>query len=142
IFGIFILLLSLATVSLVLYIQSESFAKLAKRKIQKEVSSELGVQLDFDRLRIGVLPPSLSLVNVELRVTDRTNKLGLSPDAVFRAGRLGFSFRMIQAFSRGIYVNKLFLSDGEIRLNLPKSGGGGQSKDKLSDLVHRPIKVE
>lgn len=140
IFWIFILFVSSVTLGMVLYIQSEAFARLAKGKIQRTVSRELGAEINFDRLRVGILPPSLSLVNVELKITSAENALGLAPSAVFKAGRVGFSFRMIQAFSRGISVNKLFLSDGEVRFELPKDDGKS-SKEKLSDLVHKPIQI-
>ena len=131
-------LVSLATASAVGYIQSESFAKIVREKLQASVVRNLGVELGFDRLKIGVLPPSISLVNVDLKVSDRQNKLGLSPSTVFRAGTLGFSFRMIQAFSNGIAVNKLFLGDAQVKLTLPKSkeSSGGE---KLSAMVQRPI---
>ena len=139
IFWIFLLVVSVATAAVVVYVQSESFARILKEKIQENVSKNLGVELNFDRLRIGVLPPSISLLNVDLKVTD-ANKIGLSPDTVFKAGSLGFSFRMIQAFSSGIAVNKVFLSDAEVRLELPKSKGNGPG-EKLSELVHKPIEL-
>lgn len=135
-----LMVVSLTTVA-VLYIQSESFARLAKENIQSRVVRQLGVELNFDRLRIGILPPSLSLMNVDVKVLSPANALGLSMDTVFKAERLGFTFRMIQAFSGGISINKIFLNDAEVRLDIPKSSGGGEG-DKLSELVHRPIKVK
>lgn len=140
IFWIFMLMVVSVTTVAVLYIQSESFAKLAKEQIQTKVVRELGVELNFDRLKIGVLPPSLSLLNVSVKVLSPTNPLGLSQDTVFNAERLGFTFRMIQAFSGGLAINKVFLSDAEVRIDIPKSSGGGG--DKLSEIVHRPIKIQ
>lgn len=137
IFWIFILTVVAATTAAVMYFQSEHFARLAKDKIQKTVSRDLNIDLNFDRLQVGVLPPSLSMLNVDLKVLSESNPLGISKDAVFRAQRLGFSFRMIQAFSRGIAVNKVFLNDGELSLQIPKSKSN--KKQKLSDLVHAPI---
>jgi translocation and assembly module TamB len=141
IFWIFLLTVALATTAAVLYLESESFAILLKREIQLRVSKNLGVELNFDRLKIGVLPPSISLVNVDLKVTTPHNKLGLSTDTVFKAGSLGFSFRMIQAFSSGMAVNKVFLNDGVVKLLVPKSGGGSGG-EKLSSLVHKPIRFQ
>jgi hypothetical protein len=140
IFWIFILLVALSTAAVIVYIQSEAFANIVKREIQKTVSRDLGIELNFDRVRIGILPPSISLQKVDLQVKSKANGLGLSTDTIFRAERLGFSFRMIQAFSRGISVNKVFLSDGEIDLFIPKSQSN-QNDEKLSDLVHRPIVI-
>ena len=57
IFWIFLLVMSVATAAVVIYVQSESFAHIVKKKIQENVSKNLGVELNFDRLRIGVLPP-------------------------------------------------------------------------------------
>ena len=128
------------TIVAVTYIQSESFAKIAKEKIQKRVAKEMGLELNFDRLKIGVLPPSLSMVNVDVKVMPGKNPLHLAEDTVFRAESLGFSFRMIQAFSRGIAVNKVFLDKGEIRLKLPE-GEKNNPKEKLSDLVRQQIKI-
>ncbi|MGZ3695517.1 MAG: translocation/assembly module TamB domain-containing protein [Bdellovibrionota bacterium] len=102
---------------------------------------DLGVVLNFDRLKIGVLPPSLALLNVDVKVLSDANALGLSTDTVFKADRLGFTFRMIQAFSGGISINKVFLSDAEVRLDIPKGKGEGGG-EKLSELVHRPIKIK
>ncbi|MGE3261215.1 MAG: translocation/assembly module TamB domain-containing protein [Bacteriovoracia bacterium] len=141
IFWIFMLMVVSVTTIAVLYIQSESFARLAKQNIQSRVARNLGVELNFDRLKIGVLPPSLSLLNVDVKVLSPANALGLGMDALFKADRLGFTFRMIQAFSSGISINKVFLSDAEVRLDLPKSSGGPNG-DKLSEIVHRPIKVK
>lgn len=140
IFWIFLLGMFVATASAVIYVQSESFARIVKDKIQKNVSKNLGVDLNFDRLRIGVLPPSISLINVDLKVSG-DNKIGLKPETVFKAGSLGFSFRMIQAFSSGIAVNKVFLSDAEVKLEIPKGKSDGPS-EKLSELVHKPIDFE
>jgi hypothetical protein len=132
----------LATTAAVIYIQSESFARIVRQRLQERVAKSLGVELNFDRLKIGVLPPSVSLLNVDLKVSTARNKLGLSPDTVFRAGSLGFSFRMIQAFSSGIAVNKVFLSDAEVKLALPKGKDEPGGGEKLSSLVHKPIRFQ
>jgi|GEM_PF-5391045 len=141
IFWIFLLLVSLTTAAMVIYVQSESFARIVKDRLQRNVSRNLGVDLNFDRLKIGVLPPSVSLLNVDLKVVEKDNKLGLDDDTVFKAGSLGFSFLMIQAFSRGIAVNKVFISDAQVKMRIPESKAGSQG-EKLSDLVHKPIRVE
>ncbi len=140
IFGIFLLLILAATASGVAYIQSESFARLAKAKLQEAVARDMGLELNFDRLKVGMLPPSVSLLHVDLKVKEKTNSLGLSTNTVFKVDRLGFSFRMIQAFSRGIAVNKVFMDRGEVRLTVPKKKSSGPA-EKLSDLVHKPIRV-
>lgn len=139
IFWIFILTVVASTTAALMYIQSESFAAIAKAKLQLVLAKEAGLDLNFDRLRIGVLPPSLSLVNVDIKVKDEKNQLGLASDTIIKAERIGFSFRMIQAFSRGISVNKVFFSDGTIKLAIPKSRSAKQ--EKLSELVHRPISI-
>lgn len=141
IFWIFLLFVSLTTASAVIYLQSESFARIVKDRLQRNVSKNMGVDLNFDRLKIGVLPPSVSLLNVDLKVVEKDNKLGLDEDTVFKAGSLGFSFLMIQAFSRGIAVNKVFISDAQVKMRIPESKGGGPG-EKLSDLVHKPIRIE
>lgn len=140
IFWTFILVVVASTAAALMYIQSETFAKIAKRKIQAAVARDAGIELTFDRLQIGVLPPSVSLVNVDVKVRDKENPLGLSQETVIRAEKVGFSFRMIQAFSRGIAVNKVFFNDGEIKLILPKSKRN-QGGEKLSTLVHEPISI-
>jgi hypothetical protein len=140
-FWIFVLTMVVTTAIAVSYIQSEHFARIAKEKIQLLVARDLGIDLNFDRLRIGVLPPSVSLVNVDVKVMSRANPIGLATDTVIKAERLGFSFRMIQAFSRGVQVNKVFFNDGEVRLAVPKSKND-KPAEKISDLVHRPIHIE
>jgi hypothetical protein len=141
IFWIFIITVVLSTTAVILYIQSESFASIVKNEIQKTVSRDLGIELNFDRVRIGILPPSISLLKVDLKVKSKSNALDLSTDTVFKVERLGFSFRMIQSFSRGIAVNKVFLNDGEVELLLPK-GKAESSNEKLSDLLHKPIQIQ
>ena len=138
----FLLIVTVITTAAVVYVQSETFARIVRARLQGSVAQSLGVELNFDRLKIGVLPPSVSLVNVDLMIRDEKNKLGLSPDTIFRAGALGVSFRMIQAFSSGIEVNKVFLSDAELKLRIPKLKGKGGESEKLSSLVHRPIRIE
>ena len=64
-FWTFLLIVALATTAAVAYIQSEAFARLVKNRLQGSVARNLGIELNFDRLKIGVLPPSLSLVNVD-----------------------------------------------------------------------------
>lgn len=141
IFWIFLLIVSLTTAAAVIYVQSESFARILKDRIQQNVSRSMGLDLGFDRLKIGVLPPSVSLTNVDLKVVDKGNRIGLSPDTVFKAKSVGFTFRMIQAFSRGIAVNKVFISDAEVSLEVPSSKSEGPG-EKLSDLVHKPIEIQ
>ncbi len=141
IFWIFLLSVALATTVAVIYIQSEAFAHIVRSHVQSRVARNLGVELNFERLKIGVLPPSISLLNVDLKVFSAANKLGLGTDTVFKAGSLGFSFRMIQAFSSGIAVNKVFLGDATVKLMVPqnKSHDGGE---KLSTFVHKPIRIQ
>ncbi|HEY8280678.1 MAG TPA: hypothetical protein VIH99_13700, partial [Bdellovibrionota bacterium] len=141
IFWLFLLSVAVVTTVAVIYIQSEPFARIVRRHLQNKVAKSLGVELNFERLKIGVLPPSLSLTNVDLKVGSSDNKLGLGTDTVLRAGGLGFSFRMIQAFSSGIEVNKVFLSDAVVRLAVPK-GSDASAEEKFSDIVHRPIKFQ
>lgn len=141
IFWIFLLSVVVATTAAVVYIQSEEFARIVRERLQMRVAKSLGVDLNFDRLKIGVLPPSLSLLSVDLKV-GKNNKLKLSPNTVFKAGSLGFSFRMIQPFSSGIAINKVFISDAEVKLALPKSKEGSGESEKLSSLVHKPIRFE
>lgn len=141
IFWIFISLVVLSATAVIIYIQSESFANIVKKEIQKTVSRDLGIELNFDRVRIGILPPSISLQKVNVQVRSPSNALGLSTDTIFEADRVGFSFRMIQSFSRGISVNKVFLSDGNVRLLIPRSKSS-QKQEKISDLIHRPIQIK
>ncbi len=136
----FLLLVAALTTAALLYLQSESFARLAKEKIQTRVTRSLGLELNFDRLQIGILPPSLSLLNVDVKVLP-SNSLGLATDTVFRSERMGFSFRMIQAFSRGIMINKVFVNEAELILAIPQKKGSGK-EEKISELVHQPIRVE
>jgi hypothetical protein len=140
-FWIFMLAMLVTSTIAVIYIQSESFANFAKEKIRSRVQKDLGLEMNFDRLKIGILPPSVSLMNVDVKVLSRANPLELSTDTVFRVGRMGFSFRMIQAFSRGLSINKVFLSDAEVKLMLPKPKASAP-ETKLSDLVHKPIRID
>jgi hypothetical protein len=142
-FWTFLLSVALVTTAAVIYIQSEAFARIVRTRLQESVTRGLGVDLNFDRLKIGVLPPSVSLVNVDLKVSSAENKLHLTPDTVFKAGSLGLSFRMIQAFSSGIAVNKVFLSDAVIKLVVPRNKDDEEGEsEKLSALVHKPIRIE
>lgn len=139
IFWIFILLVSAATAAAVTYLQSEYFAVWAKEKMRTKVAAELGLNLEFDRLRIGLLPPSLSLTSVNIEVKEEKNKLKLKKETVLKAERMGFSFRMIQAFSRGINVNKVFLHGAVIHLDVPDIAS--KEPTKLSELVHQPLLI-
>lgn len=143
IFWIFLLTVAFATTTAVIYIQSESFARVVRRNLQEKVAKNLGIELNFDRLKIGILPPSISLLNVDLKVANAQNRLGLATDTVFKAGSLGFSFRMIQAFSSGIAVNKVFISDAEVVLQVPKGKSSDTDpEEKISSLVHKPIRLQ
>lgn len=142
IFWIFMLFIGLSATAAIIYVQSESFAMFAKKKLQDKVAKDLGIELNFDHLKIGVLPPSVSLIKLDLKVLSPLNPLGLATDTVFKAESIGFNFRMFQAFSRGIALNKVFVIDGEINLDLSKQKSSGKKSEKLSDLVHRPIEFQ
>jgi hypothetical protein len=140
IFWIFLLLTSLVSGATIVYIQSESFAEIAKKRLRLVALNEFGLQLDFSRLRIGVFPPSVSLTDVTIGVAPGPNPLGLSADNQLKAERIGFSFRMIQAFSRGIAINQVFLGGAQINLTLPKRKTGTPTT-KLSDLIQQSIEI-
>ncbi|MCO5142647.1 MAG: translocation/assembly module TamB [Oligoflexia bacterium] len=125
VFIIFLLTITAITTAAVVYIQSEKFAEILKKEIRTRVTKNLGLDVDFERMKIGVFPPSVSLVNVKTVVLKKDNPIGLGEDSVIFFESLGFNFRMFQAFSRGIAVNKVFINTGKVALTLPSS----QSKD-------------
>ena len=142
IFWIFVLVVVSAATSLILYIQSESFARLAKGHLQERVVSSLGLEVQFDRIQLGVFPPSISLVNLDARVISISNPMGLSTDTIFKAGRFGLTFRMIQAFSRGIVINKFFLSNGDISILVPESRSNKNKETLWGELVHQSLNFQ
>lgn len=142
IFWIFIALMASIVAGAVLYIQSEKFANFAKERVQKIAAKEAGLDVNFDRLKIGILPPSVSLVNVSVKALRENNALGISLNSKLKSEKIGITFRMIQAFSRGISVNKVFISDADIELGIKINKSKNSTSDKLSELVHRPIRFE
>lgn len=143
IFWFFILFVSVSVGSVLMYVQSSYFANFIKNELDEKVSKDSGLLLEFDRLKVDVLPPGVSLVNVRLKVLRENNILDLSKDTVFRADRAGVIFRMVQAFSRGITINKLYLSGAEAKVTIPNSP---QKKHKesesISKLITKPIQIQ
>lgn len=121
------------------YLQSESFANLLKKRIQEKAQTEMGIRVDFARLGVGFFPPSLSLIDVEAKVLSEKNTLKLDKDAVFQAQTLGFSFKIFQSFVKVLHINKVFVNDAQVRLILPKSES--KEKSRWAQLVHSPIYI-
>ncbi len=140
IFWIFILLISATTAGLITYLQSAEFAEVLKKELKARVPANSGIKLDFDRLTVGILPPSISLTNVDLQVTSNENLLGLAQPTHLEIKRFGIAFKMLQAFSRGVKINKVFISDASLKIFLPPGGGasGGSGAD-IARLALNPI---
>ncbi len=140
IFWIFALVVALSTGLAIGYIQSEKFANILKDQIKRQFPEDSGVKLDFDRLTVGILPPSVSLVNVSIQVERSQNIAGLRVGSFAKVGRLGITFKMLQAFSRGVTINKVFVQSGEVSLRVPP--GSGDSDADPFDLLFNPILVK
>ncbi|NUM89068.1 MAG: hypothetical protein HUU37_07690, partial [Bdellovibrionales bacterium] len=139
IFWVFVLLVGISSGLVVGYIQSERFAEILKTQIKRQFPEGSGLHLDFDRITVGILPPSASVVNLRLVAERAGNAAGLGKGSQVTAERLGITFKMIQAFSRGITINKVFIQGGNISLSIPPGSGGG-SVDPL-DVLFSPIRV-
>lgn len=141
---IFVLSVCAAITSLVLFVQSAKFAVLAKNEIRKHVTPTVGVNIEFDRLKVSFFPPGLALSNVQVEATEKKNKIGLPNGKTLRAEKLGITFRMLQAFGAGITINKVFLTGAELYVRFDERGmtqktGAVKSSSHLSDLILQPI---
>lgn len=142
IFWIFFLSLSAAIASLVIYVQSEHFAGIIKRELHHRLAGQLGVSVEFDRLEVNILPPGFGMKNARMEILRPDNELGLPMDSVLKAERLGLNLRALQGISRGLTINKFFLSGAEIRIKLPqKTNTGNSPGTPISALVSKPLRV-
>ena len=141
-FLFFFLFVSMAVTGLIIYIQSSSFAAFVKKQLDDKIAKNSGILIEFDRLKVDILPPGISLVDARIKILQPNNILDLPMDTAFRAEKIGATFRMVQAFSRGITVNKFFVSGAELRLNSINTDGKKKKGEKLSQIVTRPIQIQ
>src|SRR3989344_3045240 len=148
IFWIFIFAVSLATMSVVLFVESNYFARFLKEKLDKNLSSKLGISLNFSKLSINMLPPGLAIVDPEINILRDENALGVPQLSVLKAKKLGITFQMLQALSGSIVINRLFLESGDVQLDLQHSRKGrteGPTEseiDFLISMLSKPIQVD
>ena len=116
-FLIFSLIMLVLISGVLAFIQSAQFALFLKRGLVKYLPRDMGVSADFSELSIGIFPPSLSLKNPLIEVSQK-NIADLPGGARVRADRLELRFLPFQAFAGDIRVSRLAVVNGEVFLPL------------------------
>jgi hypothetical protein len=98
IFWIFFLTIASLTVGVVLYIQSQRFANFIKKELGGKLAAEAGIEVEFERIKVNILPPGFSMVHVKVRPLRPDNVLGVPVDAILESNQLGITIKTIQAF--------------------------------------------
>ncbi|OFZ78794.1 MAG: hypothetical protein A2583_09705 [Bdellovibrionales bacterium RIFOXYD1_FULL_53_11] len=128
-FVVFALVVGALVGGVVLYIQSEHFAHIAKKIAYRYIPKNLGIEGDFSEFSIRLVPPSVSISKPRLVLKEK-NILGLPAGSSVVAERIDFAFLPFQMFSKNIKINRIMIAGGDINLVLGDvlSGKNGKAK--------------
>jgi hypothetical protein len=116
-FVLFLLTVTVLITGAIAFIQSESFARVLKGFVARHLPSNLGIQADFSDLSVGLFPPSVSIRNPKIELSQR-NLINLPPGSSVKAKRIDLRFRLFQMFSGDIRINEVAVVDGDVNLVL------------------------
>src|SRR6201997_4604853 len=116
-FAIFLLTIAILITGVISFIQSESFAGFLKGFVARPLPSDLGIQANFSDLSIGLFPPSVSIRNPKVELSQH-NLINLPPGSTVKAKRIDLRFRLFQMFSGEIRINEVAVVDGDVNLVL------------------------
>lgn len=114
-FLIFFGILTLLVASVLVFIQSRSFATLIKANLLKYVPKDAGLSVDFSEFSVRMFPPGLSVVGPRVSVTQK-NILNLPVGSSVVAERIDFNFRPLQAFTGRVRIHEISIEKGDIHL--------------------------
>jgi translocation and assembly module TamB len=91
-------------------LQTEWFAGIVAKKLTKNITSQLGVQVKFERLDFNLYPPASIIKQVKLR-QENESRNGIQS---IEASQVGIYFNIWDFFSNKITVDKIRIYDAEI----------------------------
>lgn len=129
-FLIFITSLAAILTGLLIFIQSEGFARFLKGFVARHLPSDLGIQADFSDLSVGLFPPSVSIRNPHVELS-RKNLINLPPGSSISAKKIDLRFKLFQMFSGNIRINEVAVVNGDVKVILhskPEPVAPGKSR--------------
>lgn len=126
---IFILVLFFSTFSAIAFIQSRTFADLAKKTVSKFLPNQLGVKGNFDRVQVQFFPPGIALSEPSVLITGE-NPAGIPIGTDVNARRLEVSFHALQVLSGKIKINEIKVVDGVLKTKLKIPEKSPEKKEK------------
>ncbi|OFZ18400.1 MAG: hypothetical protein A2X94_15010 [Bdellovibrionales bacterium GWB1_55_8] len=115
VFLIFAAVIALSIASLLWFIQTPSFARIAKQVAAKYLPADLGVEGDFSEFAVQLFPPGISLRNPKLSLREK-NALNMPAGSSVHAERMDLNFRPFQMFSGNIRIHEVVIVNGEANL--------------------------
>src|SRR6185437_12822317 len=109
-FVIFLLAVAILITGAISFIQSPSFANMLKGFVAKHLPADLGIQANFSDLSIGLFPPSVSIRNPKVELSQH-NLISLPPGSTINAKRIDLRFRLFQMFGGNIRINEVAIVD-------------------------------
>lgn len=116
-FLIFVAVLTVLISSLLLFIQSKSFASWIKVVAARYIPKDTGIDADFSEFAIQLFPPGVAVINPVVAVRKK-NILGLPEGATVRAARMNLQFQYLQMFTGKIRIHRVRVEDGSVQLVL------------------------
>ncbi|MBT6325004.1 MAG: hypothetical protein HOJ35_03480, partial [Bdellovibrionales bacterium] len=104
------------------FIQSEYFAKVMVKHLEREVFSQSGVNANFKKVKIGLFPPSTTLLDASITIKK----------VKIKAEEVGMFFGWYDLFTRSkLKADEVYIKNGKVDLtSLP----GGNKKKDLKEL--------
>jgi autotransporter translocation and assembly factor TamB len=118
-FLIFLAVVGALIASVVIFIQSERFARVVKRAMARYVPSDLGVQADFAGLGVRLFPPGIS-VREPVVTVNVGNRLGLPENSRLKAERIDLIFLPFQMLTGEIRIHRVVVVNGDVSANFDR----------------------
>ncbi len=114
-------------------IQTTFVGKKVSKELSRQVFSKLGLEIEFEKIEIGLFPPITNFKNVKLR-SKINNPLRLD----VQAASLGIQLSYLDVFSKNFRINKILIYDAGMELETPE-----ELKNeglKIEDIKHFDFK--
>lgn len=136
VFYLFLLLVFVSTFTLIQFIQSETFVKLAMKVAARYIPKNSGINAEFSHLEIHLLPPGLSVRDARVGF-DQENIARIPGGSRFEAKKMGVYFHPLQLLSRDFRAQVFEIEEGLVKLELRtiEKEEPAQKKDKKINVV-------
>jgi hypothetical protein len=95
-------------------LQTSFIGKKISKELTTQVFKKYGLEIKFEKIEVGLFPPTSSLKNVELR-----SKENAEFNLKLEAASFGLQFSFFDLFNKSFTISKILIFDAAIRLKTP-----------------------